>query len=443
MRDLQEQQRELTVKDEFDQVYTKAGGSGMNAFTNQDMTVYFITVPANKMELWFWMESDRLYEPIRREFYSERDVVFEERRLRTESTPTGKFDEQFDAMFWQAHPYGRPVIGWPSDLRMYSKAQADAFYQTYYAPNNLTGAIVGNFDMEEAKELAQRYFGRLERRPEPPPVYTLEPTQLAEKRMAAECDCQPQIEIRYHSVPFGHADSYPMQILANIMSGRTGRLYKSLVLDKEIAASAGANQSSNKYAGSFSFFAESKGDATPADLEAAIDAEIKRIQEEAVPAEELQKIKNQVAAGEYRRLQSPFFLLLQLLVFDGWGDWQYINYGGEKLMAVSAEDVQRVAKTYLKDDRRAIAHYTRKAGTVAEEVPEALAGLPPAAQKQIMGQAKQLRGIENAEQLRQVLGQLETQKGAAPPQFAPAIDYLISAVTERLAELEPAAEGGE
>src|SRR5438093_2348352 len=135
---LVDEQRSIQVKDEFDQVYTKAGGSQMNAFTNQDMTVYFVTVPANKVELWFWMESDRLANPVFREFYSERDVVHEERRLRTESTPTGKFNELFDAMFWESHPYSWPVVGWPSDLKTINKKQADDYFATYYAPNNLT-----------------------------------------------------------------------------------------------------------------------------------------------------------------------------------------------------------------------------------------------------------------------------------------------------------------
>ena len=169
-------------------MYTKAGGSQMNAFTNQDMTVYFVTVPANKVELWFWMESDRLANPVFREFYSERDVVHEERRLRTESTPTGKFDELFDAMFWESHPYSWPVVGWPSDLKTISKAEADAYFDTYYAPNNITAALVGNFDTAEVKALAQRYFGRLKRGQKPPPdVGTLEMPQLAEKRMRPIC----------------------------------------------------------------------------------------------------------------------------------------------------------------------------------------------------------------------------------------------------------------
>src|SRR5690606_1082733 len=183
-----EEQRRLMVKDEFDKIYTEAGASGLNAGTTEDLTFYFITVPANRRELWFWPASDRLANPAFRAFYSERDVVHEERRLRTESTPTGKFDELFNAIFWQAHPYGWPVVGWPSDLRTISKAEADAFFDLYYAPNNLTAVLVGNFDPQWVEQQARRYFGRLEASPSAPDVVTLEPPQLAELRMRAECD---------------------------------------------------------------------------------------------------------------------------------------------------------------------------------------------------------------------------------------------------------------
>jgi predicted Zn-dependent peptidase len=143
-------QRAILVKNEFDKVYTRAGASGMNAFTSEDMTGYFITVPANKLELWCWMESERILRPVFREFYAERDVVYEERRLRTESTPLGKFAEQFEAMVWQSHPYKWPVIGWPSDLPSITKAQAEAFYALYYAPQNLALILVGDFKPAEA-----------------------------------------------------------------------------------------------------------------------------------------------------------------------------------------------------------------------------------------------------------------------------------------------------
>jgi len=435
--ELVEQQREIMVKDEFDKLYTQAGASGMNAFTSNDVTVYFITVPANKVELWFWMESERLLNPVFREFYSERDVVHEERRLRTESTPTGEFDELFEAMFWQSHPYSWPVVGWPSDLRVYSLEQAKDYFATYYAAGNLTAAIVGNFEMDEVKGLAEQYFGRLAASEgEPPDVVTLEMPQQAEKRMNASCDCQPQIELRYHTVPFRHADSYALDVLAGILNGRSGRLYTSLVLDQEIASDAGAGQDSRKWAGAFSLSAETKGDATPEQLERAFEEELRKIRDEPIPDRELQKVKNQITASSYRRLSSGFFLLIQLLLYDGMGDWEYINEWAEKTLEVTTEDVQRVAATYFEPTNRAVGLYTRKDGTSAVEMPTELEGLPPQVQQQIMGQIKQIQGVEDAEMLKGMLAQLPAQKASAPPEFQQVFPLLERVVRERIAELE-------
>ena len=161
-------EREVLVKNEFDRVYTTAGASGMNAFTTEDLTGYFISVPANKLELWAWMESERLLRPVFREFYAERDVVFEERRMRTESTPLGKFAEEFNSLFWEAHPYHWPVIGWPSDIPAISKKQADEFYALYYQPQNITLVLVGDFKPDDAEALVTRYFGRIPRGSQPP-----------------------------------------------------------------------------------------------------------------------------------------------------------------------------------------------------------------------------------------------------------------------------------
>src|SRR5437879_2099687 len=154
------QQRDILVKNEFDRIYTGQGGSQMNAFTTEDLTAYFINVPANKLELWMWMESERILHPVFREFYAERDVVFEERRMRTESTPLGKFAEEFNAMFWESAPYSWPTVGWPSDIPAISKAQADEFYGTYYSPQNITLLLIGDFNPVTVEMLARKYFER-------------------------------------------------------------------------------------------------------------------------------------------------------------------------------------------------------------------------------------------------------------------------------------------
>jgi len=355
--------RQIIVKNEFDRVYRSGGGSGMNAFTSQDMTAYFINIPANKLELWMWMESERLLRPVFREFYAERDVVFEERRMRTESTPLGKFSETFNAMHWESHPYGWPIVGWPSDIPAISKAQADEFYATYYAPQNITLILVGDLDMARATELAEKYFSRIPAgKVAAPDVVTLEVKQPAEKRMYAEAETNPQVDILWHTVPFGHKDSYALAILGQLLSTQTGRLYKGLVLTNEVATDVWAHQMSQKWAGSFNAGGEARDGRTPEQVEAAIYSEIEKLQRDEVPAEELQKVKNNFAAGEYRRLNSNMSILMSLVRNDGSGHWREINEAGAKVQAVTAADVQRVARQYFNKENRSVGVYTRKTG---------------------------------------------------------------------------------
>ena len=434
---LVDEQHDLMVKDEFDRIYTAAGASGMNATTTQDATIYWVTIPANKLELWFWMESDRLLEPVFREFYSERDVVQEERRMRVDSTPTGPFDEQLNAMTWTSLPYSWEPIGWMSDLKTLSMPEAQRFFSTYYAPNNVTAALVGNFDAAVVRRLAERYFGRIPRGKTPvPDVVTLEVPQLAQKRMLAECDCPPQLSVTYHAVAFENIDSYALDVVQGLLDGQTGRLNKDLVLAQQIASSASAVAEENKWAGTFDFSAETRGDATPGDLERAWNAEVKRLQEEPVPADELQKVKNQVVAGSYRRLENPFYLLIQLLFYDGWGDWTYLNTSAAKTLAVTPADVQRVAQKYLVPENATVAVYTRKSGTAAEPVPPELAGLSPQARQAVTAQLAQIRSLDDPKQLEQVLAQLEQQKGQVPDAMKPAFDLIEKTARARLAELQ-------
>jgi predicted Zn-dependent peptidase len=349
------------VKDEFDQVYTKAGGSGMNAFTSHDLTCYFITMPSNKLELWAWMESDRLHDSVFREFYSERDVVHEERRLRTDSTPTGRFQEQFDAMFWASSGYSWPVIGWPSDLNSYTFEQAQDYWNTYYRPGNLVGIVVGDFDPTAAKAFITQYFSRLDPGTQKPaPVVTLEVEQLAEQRMNAAGDFPPAIEIRYHTVPAGHVDSYPLDMLSEVMNERTGRLYQGLVEGRGIASSARTMSDTRKYAGLFSFEAETRGEATPEQLEQAWYEELAKLQQAELPERELRKVKNRVAAGNYRRLENNMSLLVQLAFAEALLDWREINDGPKKYEAVTAADIRRVATKYFAPENRSVATYRRK-----------------------------------------------------------------------------------
>jgi predicted Zn-dependent peptidase len=368
-------QRGLLVKNEFDRIYAKQGGSGMNAFTTYDMTGYFVTVPKNKLELWMWMESDRLMNPVFREFYSERDVVYEERRLRVEATPTGRLEEAFDEIFWHSTPYEWPVIGYPSDVAAITKQEADEYYGLYYAPNNITAILVGDFDPAEATALAERYFGRIPRGKRPPPeVITSPPKWDYDVRFTGEAETNPSVEIRWHTVPFQHPDSYALDILAGILNGRTGRLEKALVLPADAiatsaSASAGGLMSPQKYAGAFAVDAEAKEGKPLGDVEKGLLAEIENLKKEPVPPEELQKVKNNVAAAAFRHLSSNFYILLQLIVYDGYGDWREMNEAPKKEAAVTAEDVRRVARKYLTAENQAVYLVTRK-GTGAAPQPE-------------------------------------------------------------------------
>jgi zinc protease len=182
----------------------------------------------------------------------------------------------------------------------------------------------------------------------------------AEKRMVAECECQPQIEIRYHSTPFRHRDSYALEVLAGALNGRSGRLYQNLVLGRQIASDASASQDSRKYAGAFALSAEAKEGASPEELEAALLEEVQKLQEEPISDRELQKVKNQITASSYRRLSSGFFLLIQLLLYDGLGDWEYLNDWAERTLAVTADDVKRVANAYLDAGERTVGLYYRE-----------------------------------------------------------------------------------
>ncbi|MFB3138955.1 MAG: M16 family metallopeptidase [Phycisphaerales bacterium] len=435
LRELAEKHRDIIVKDEYSEVYTKLGGSSMNAFTSEDLTFYFVNVPSNKFELWAWMESDRLYDSVFREFYAERDVVHEERRLRTESTPTGKFREQFNAMFWQSSPYAWPVIGWPSDLNSYTRKEAQRYFNIYYRPNNLVGVVVGDFQASAIKPIIREYFGRLSRgEANPPAVVTLEVEQRAQMRMDAQCDCQPQVEVRYHTVPFGHADSFALEVMAEVLNGRTGRLYKAMVEGQEIASSASAGADGRKYAGAFSFRAQVKGDADPPQLEEAWYEQLARLQEEPVPQRELQKVKNRIAANAYRRLQSNFFLLIQLGLFEGLGGWEYINESPAKLQAVTTDDITRIANTYFDKSNRAVALYTRKAGLEPQDAE--LAALDAPTRDRVQQQVNQLLKVKDLGRLQMMAAMMEGMMDQVPPDDQAAVKYVVKKIKERIAELE-------
>tara|TARA_B100001123_G_scaffold451235_1_gene628856 strand:- start:5594 stop:7303 length:1710 start_codon:yes stop_codon:yes gene_type:complete len=430
---LLEEQSQLIIKEDFSRLYSGQGASGMNAMTSYDFTLYFVNVPANKLELWFWMESDRLLNPVFREFYSEREVVHEERRLRTDSTPTGKFQEQFDALFWQSSPYSWPVVGWPSDLEGITREEALEFFELYYAPNNLTAALVGDFDPAEATELAERYFGRIASgsglAPQP---RTREVPQLSEKRMHAFAETNPQVTIRYHSVPDGHVDEPALVVMGQILNGRTGRLYRALVEDQEVATSASGGQAGFKFEGMFELNGTAKEGRTPEEVEQALYAEIERLKTELIGVRELQKVKNQNAASNFRELQANFMLMYRLLMRDAYRGWETINSDPPLYESVTAEDIKRVANTYFTPENRAVAIYYRKESDGPEDT--RLAGLDQAERQQV----RQMQAVMESlgrEQLAEFLNQLEQNATQVPPENQDMTEVVIEMARERLASV--------
>ena len=437
---LVKEQQELLVKDEFSKIYTENGATGLNAFTNSDVTCYVNTVPANQLELWAWMESSRLADPVFREFYKERDVVYEERRLRTESTPTGRFQEQLNAMVWQASPYHWQTIGWPSDVANITRAQAFEFFGTYYAPNNLTAVLVGDFDPKEAEALAERYFGRLKANPAGvPEMTTLEPPQLAEQRVSAEAETTPSLNLTYKTVADGHRDDAALEVLSDLLSGRTGRLTKELVNKQKVATNTFAFSNTRKYGGTFTLGATLAADRRHDEAEAALLREVERLQKEVVPAPELRKVKNQAQADSYRRLESDSFLMVQLAVADAVTGYQEFLDNPKRIEAVTAEDVQRVAVKYFTRENRTVATYSRKgaplpAGGAAED-PE-LAALPERAKSMLRAQVDRLSKETDPEKLRKALDNARNQLGQAPDTMKPALEFVIKRIETRLKQLE-------
>lgn len=427
------EQRANMVKNEYNTVFQRNGATGINAFTNNDMTVYFETVPANRLELWFWMEADRLRNPVFREFYSERDVVYEERRLRTESTPTGKFQEAFDAVFWDASPYAWPVLGWPSDVASITKAQADEYYALYYQPQNLTAVLVGDFDPKVALALAEKYLGVIPAGNRPAPeMITMEQHPLAEKRFHGEAETNPAATVRWHTVAFTHRDVAALEVLDDLLSGPAGRLRRSLVLKQGVATSVRVAHDPRKYEGSFEVYGEAKEGRTPEAVEQAIYGEIEKLKNEPVGAEELQAAKNRYLTAIYRQLGSNFLIGLRVAVSEGRGDL----HGAEKIEAavqrVTTADVQRVAKAYFTKEGRAVAIWTRKGG--AAEDPE-LAALPPQAKERARAGLARIQATTDPEKLQQMIGMFDQMGGQMPPEAKPAVDFLRRKAEARLREL--------
>lgn len=335
-------------RNEFGKIVQESGGVGINAATSTDSTVYFYSFPANKLELWMSLESERFLQPVFREFYKEQQVILEERRMRTENSPIGQMVEAFLGTAFTTHPYKRPVIGYDRDIRNLNRQDVAKFFQTYYGPSNLTVAIVGDVDPKEVKRLAEIYFGRFPKKPTPPPLAIVEPKQTQTKEVTLTLPSQPWYLEGYHRPALNSADNATFEVISTIMSsGRTSRLYKTLVEDKQVALVAEGDNGfpGDKYPNLMLFYAQTAPNVTVEQAGQALRQEIERLKTEPVSEEELERAKNQLQADLLRSLDSNQGMARLLTEYEvKTGDWRNLFNQLTAIAAVTPADVQRVAQ---------------------------------------------------------------------------------------------------
>jgi predicted Zn-dependent peptidase len=338
----------------FGQILEQEGAQGLNAYTSLDQTVYIYSLPSNKLELWAALESDRFTNPVLREFYKEKDVIMEERRMGM-STPSRRLLEDFFAVAYKAHMYRSLVIGHMSDLQGISRDDAAAWFKRYYGARNLTAVIVGDVDPAAAWPMLEKWLGQIPPGEKPGPVTTEEPPQLGEKRLVMEDASQPMMFVGYHRPSAADPDAAAYNALSTVLSGGpSSRLYRSLVKEKQLALNAQTVAAlGEKYPGLFIFMATPNRGRSNAECEAAIDAEIERLKNEPVSAEELAGVKAKARSGLINRLSDNLNLAVELASTQNVkGDWRLLFRELDDIDRVTPADIQRIAqKTFVKSNR--------------------------------------------------------------------------------------------
>jgi len=343
---------------EFSKIIEQNGGEDVNASTSYDATDYEYSLPSNRLELWAYLESERFLHPVMREFYKERNVVIEERRMRTDSNPTGRLIEQFTAAAFAAHPYHRPTVGWMSDLNSFSATDAQKFYDKYYVPSNMVVAVAGDVKAAQVLPILEKYFGRLPAHPRPDEITTTEPPQNSERKVVLKEKSQPLYLEGYHRPDYMTKDDAVYDAITDLMSeGRTSRLYRALVRDKKIAAfSAGfTGLPGIKYPHLFAFYAFPLPGHTTQEVADAIHVEIERLKKEDISDDELKMIKTRTKANLIRGLAENTGLANQLAFYQTrYGDWRELFRTVDRIDKVTKADIRRVANETFNDTNRTV-----------------------------------------------------------------------------------------
>lgn len=362
---LEKEASAYVVKDEFFELYSRHGGVGYNAFTSKDGTTYLINLPSNKLELWAAIESDRLQNAVLREFYSERSVVMEERRRSYEADPESKLWETFLASGYLVHPYGQPIIGWTSDIENLTRTKAERFFRDYYAPNNAIVAVVGDIRPDEVITLVERYFGAIPAGKTPAPVTALEPKQAGERRIEQLAEAEPTLMIGFHKTSIHSPDDYIFDVISMILSqGRTSRLYRKLVVEKQLVSEVGVfDAPGSRYPNLFVVSANPRAPHTAGEVEQAVLEELELLKNEPVAERELRRILNKIEFEESRRMGTNGGLARNLTEYEATaGSWRYMTEYRSKVAAITPADIQRVAREYFTRENRMVGFITKKEG---------------------------------------------------------------------------------
>jgi predicted Zn-dependent peptidase len=354
--DAQAEADKYVVPNQFSEVAEQNGAHGLNAETGLDDTKYFWSMPENRLELWAWLESGRLADVVPRQFYKERDVVMEERRMRVDSDPIGRLVEQFVATAYETNNYRRPNIGWPSEVSQITATEAMAFHRKYYAASNIVISIVGDVDAKTAMPMLEKYFSRVPSGPRPEDLTGVEPKQTAEKQIVVREQTQPFYVEGYHRPSYRDPDDAVYDAISDIMSnGRVSRLYRSLVEQQQIAAVAQGFSGfpGEKYPSLFAFYAVPIPGHTPAEMRDAIHKEIEKLKTTDVTDAELAMYKTRTRADLLRGLADNEGLAGSLAEYQTrYGDWRQLFLQLKEVDAVTKADIRRVAsKVFVPSNR--------------------------------------------------------------------------------------------
>jgi zinc protease len=340
----------------FARLVERNGGQD-NAFTSQDVTSYYVNLAADRLDLVLDLEADRMHNLLLdpKIITSEREVVIEERRTRTEDDPGGFLGEEVSATAFRAHPYGQPIIGWPTDLKRITPEEIRAFYRTYYVPNNALLVVVGDFKTADALTKVKATFGPIPRAAEPPPVLAVEPSQNGERRVTVQKPAELPIVYLGYPVPNQKsADAAPLELLSVILAGgRSSRLYRDLVHERQLALEAGGDYSYFSFDPNlFWFWATPLPGQTAETLEKELVGHMERLKRESVSEVELKRAKNQIEAGFVFQDDSIHRRGSLLARFELIGGYALKDNYLASIRAVTAADLQRVAGAYFQDDKK-------------------------------------------------------------------------------------------